>query len=250
MNLIERCNENGFRKLYLGSLGAILFVFGFLCMLSSCSEDDGTGDGGRTPLLTVSLVDIGRKSAVIEGIIPENQRLEMSECGIYWSADNPQPTAADNKVVVGPDSLGAFRLELDNLKGGTTYYVKGFVSMPDGVLESDVQTFCTLTGAPELDVFISITDEFQVTITDLGGGEILEVGYCYVPDDGSVDSNFLPDVTNSVRVIGDPFFLSSTRFNMRYSVPADCTWCIGRVYVITEHGIGYSSVLNYRSHIR
>lgn len=104
--------------------------------------------GGRTPLLTVSLVDIGRKSAVIEGIIAENQRLEMSECGIYWSADNPQPTASDNKVVVDPDSLGAFRLELDNLKGGTTYYVKGFVSMPDGVLESDVQTFCTLTGAP------------------------------------------------------------------------------------------------------
>lgn len=248
MNFMELFKGNSCRKSNLGILGAILFAICSLCVLYSCSEDDG--DDGETPLPTVSLVDIGRKSAVIEGYIPENLRLEMNECGIYWSEDNPQPTEADNKEVAYIDSLGKFRLELDNLKGGTTYYVKSFVSMSDEVLESNVRTFSTLPGEPELDVFISITDEFQVTITDLGGGEIQEVGYCYVPDNGNVASTFVPDVTNSIRVIGDPFFLSPTKFNMHYSIPEGHTWCIGRVYVITEHGIGYSEVLHYRSHIR
>lgn len=225
-----------------------LLAFCAASILHSCSEDETE----VVPVITVS--DIGRNSAVINITVPEEEKENILEYGIYWSETNENPTATDKIALAEPDESGNSRIELTELKGGTTYYVKGFALNNSTTITSGTASFTTLTGIPELSIRVLITDEFDVTIKDLGGGKIKEVGYCYVVDNGNISDDFMPSIENSEREVSSKSLNQDvTRFRIQYTGGFSGISHIqyyGRVYIITDNGIGYSQRVHYASHIR
>lgn len=226
-----------------------LLLFCAMPILHSCSDDE------EEITLPITMSDIERNSAVINVVIPEEERENVSECGIYWSDTNEAPTDADKVVIAEHNENGIFHIELTKLKGGTTYYVKGFALNNSTAMTSETVSFTTLSGVPELRILrILITDEFDVIINDLGGGKIKEVGYCYVVDNGNISDDFMPSIENSEREVSSKSFNQDiTRFKIQYTggfSGISHTQYYGRVYVIIDNGIGYSQRVHFASHIR
>lgn len=231
-----------------------LWAFCAMPFLYACSEDE------ETALPTITVSDIERKSVVINGTVPETEDgTDILECGIYWSETNREPTDADKKVIAERDINGNFRIELTNLKGGTTYYAKGFAQKRSTTVTGETVSFTTLAGVPELSILqVTMQDEFDVMIKDLGGGEIKEIGYCRIIDKGNISDDFMPDIENSERIVCNFSSLNQdmTRFTIKYRAEQQDpnsysrAYYYGRVYIITDNGIGYSQRVRFWSHLR
>lgn len=226
-------------------------IFGLSLILTSCSEEE-------SPSFTILVQDLQRNSAAIIGTPPtvesETGETIYKDCGIYWSETNPDPTDADKRVTAQPDINGNFHISLTELKGATTYYVKGYARDYSKTLESEAISFTTPGGDPQFRIRVAFPGECHVTIIDLGGKEIKETGLCGVVA-REVSSDFMPDINNSMREVRTPSWLNSDKTAFTMSIPfggnapdsyAKETFYI-RAYIITENGIGYSDRFEYKS---
>ncbi len=241
------------RKLrYLGyCLSAVLLVGG----ITACSEEEEE----ENVSFTILVQDLQRNSATVVVTPPTSESgATYNDGGVYWSETNPDPTDADQRAFAERDADGNFRISLTGLKGATTYYVKGYVRDYSNTLESSVVSFTTPGGNPQFRIRIaSLTDECYVTIDDLGGNEIREIGFCGVLM-SDVSSDFMPNIDNSIRKPMNPFWYGDEKTLCSMSVPFSSQspnsysndWYYVRVYIITENGIGYSNRISFRSSVR
>ena len=225
---------------------------GLILFFSSCNEED-------SPSFSILVQDLQRNSAVVIGTPPmleseTGEAVVYKDCGIYWSDTNPDPTDSDRRAVAQPDNDGHFRISLTELKGATTYYVKGYVRDYSKTLESEAISFTTPGGNPQFTIRVAFPGECHVTITDLGGKEIKETGLCGVIA-SDVPNDFMPDISNSIRKPKSPSWWNSDKTGFTMSIPfsgyvpgssAKETFYV-RAYIITENGVGYSERFTYKS---
>lgn len=228
-------------------------IGGLLLFFAACSEEE------KSPSFAILVQDLQRNSATVTGT-PPNAESEAgkttvyNDCGIYWSDTNPNPTDVDRRVTAQPDANGNFRISLTELKGATTYYVKGYARDYSKTLESEAISFTTPGGNPQFSIRVAFPGECHVTIIDLGGKEIKETGLCGVIV-SDVPSDFIPDINNSMREPQTPFWKNNDKTAFTMTIPfngnvpdsyAKQTYYV-RAYIITENGIGYSDRFTYKS---
>lgn len=231
----------------------LFFAVGGLLLLTACSEEE------ENLSFSILVQDLQRNSATVIGTPPtaESETGKTSvynDCGIYWSTSNSNPTDADNRAVAQPDANGNFRISMTDLKGATTYYVKGYARDYSKTIESDVISFTTPGGNPQFSARVAYPGECHVTISDLGGKEIEETGLCGVIV-GDVSNDFMPDINNSMRKPQTPSWKDNDKTAFSMTIPfggyvpgsyAKQTYYV-RAYIITENGIGYSDRFSYQS---
>lgn len=234
------------KKFFYGAIG------GLLLSLAACSEEE-------SPSFTILIQDLQRNSATVIGTPPTvesetGETIVYNDCGVYWSETNPNPTEADKRAVAQPDANGNFRVSLTELKGSTTYYVKGYVRDYSETLESEAISFTTPGGNPQFSIRVAFPGECHVTITDLGGKEVKETGLCGVIA-SDVPDDFMPDIDNSMREPQTPLWKDDDKTAFTMVIPfggnvpgsyAKQTYYV-RAYVITENGVGYSDRFAYKS---
>ncbi|EEX46651.1 hypothetical protein [Bacteroides finegoldii] len=228
-------------------------IGGLLLFFAACSEEE------KSPSFTILVQDLQRNSATVTGTPPKaeseaGKTTVYNDCGIYWSDTNPNPTDADRRVTAQPDANGNFRISLTELKGATTYYVKGYARDYSKTLESEAISFTTPGGNPQFCIRVAFPGECHVTIIDLGGKEIKETGLCGVIV-SDAPSDFMPDINNSMREPQTPFWKNNDKTAFTMTIPfngnvpdsyAKQTYYV-RAYIITENGIGYSDRFTYKS---
>ena len=77
--------------------------------------------------------------------------LEVTQCGIYYSTTNQNPTSSDGNYVSYPyNKSGSFSRTLTGLKQNTTYYVRPYVITSAGTTYGTASSFTTKkTNSPE-----------------------------------------------------------------------------------------------------
>lgn len=223
-----------------------LITLCFIVVMYSCSSDD---TASITPTITVSNVE--RYNVVIDGVIPIGDNTEIEECGIYWSQTNTKPTDMDKRVIVEQEN-GKFQVKLTNLKGATTYYVRGYAKSRTVTDVSETIQFTTTKGAPEIGAYISIGD-LCIVKGDIGGGEVKEVGYCRILATHG-NENVIPSIEHcDDRIRIEKKILknqSSTKLFEHRLGGEYLRRYHACVYIITTEGIGYSKKVTYTMSVR
>lgn len=216
-----------------------LMVLCTIFSIYSCSSDD-TDTTSITPSITIS--DIGRHEAVVNGIIPIGDNTEIEECGIYWSSANEKPTDMNNRVIAEQKN-GKFQVKLTKLAGGTTYYIRGYAKNRTVSDISETVQFMTPKGVAEISMYVIGMIPYNtcnINTLDIGGGEVLERGYCYC-EKTEENEYFMPSIENSPKKIltggvTNSFNFTTGEAGKRY---------YARLYIITTEGIGYSNRVEY-----
>lgn len=114
---------------------------------------------------------------VADGGIPT-----FTQSGFCWSADNMEPTTADNTLKLDGQTL---EMTLDDLEPATTYYIRAYAINEVGTVYGEVLEFTTADAkAPEVSVVTQISSSnFSVTIkadvTDVGTADVTQSGFCW-----------------------------------------------------------------------
>jgi len=142
-----------------------------------------TADYSLSSLNTELPKNVGYTTAVLGGIITNDGGASISERGVCYSL-NPNPTITDNKVVSGR-GIGSFAVDIINLKDNSKYYARAYAINAKGIAYGNEQTFSTIEF--KLPSFInkepnsigSTSFLFGTEISDNGGTDIVERGFCY-----------------------------------------------------------------------
>jgi len=114
-----------------------LIAVGMIC--SGCVKDEAEPTIPTLTTLEVSNVD--QTSASTGGNITSDGGLEVTERGICWGS-NSLPTISDNKIIEG-SGTGNFQINISELLGGKTYYVRAFATNKVGTAYGNEISFNT-----------------------------------------------------------------------------------------------------------
>lgn len=187
------------------------------------------------PSLTTELPkNVGYTTAELGGIITNDGGATISERGVCYGL-NPNPTVSDNKVISGK-GIGSYNLNAINLKDNSKYYVRAFATNLKGTAYGNEQSFTTIEF--KLPTFVNKdaksigSTSFMVgsDITDDGGTDIVERGFCY-----STSTN--PNIIDLRVKIGNG---KGAYFSTIESLKENTIYFV-RPYAINSKGIGYGS---------
>ena len=128
------------------------------------------------------------RSVTVEAMVAKEGTSTVSKVGFCWSTTNQTPTMDDENADLTasyPGENKAFSLLMDELKLGTTYYIRAYATNEVGTTYSEVSIFTT--ADPQTPVLSTTTQkestDFTVTveaeITDGGTSDVKEVGFCW-----------------------------------------------------------------------
>ena len=135
---------------------------------------------------TLNASNINTYSALIKGIVVENQGSNIIEKGVVYSL-NPNPTIGDSSQIVF-DVTDSINVSIGNLNHNTTYYAKAYAKNKEGIAYGNEISFKTTLAqlAKVNTVAISeVTFEsfwVDAEITNDGGSPIVESGIYYSLD--------------------------------------------------------------------
>jgi hypothetical protein len=179
---------------------------------------------------------ITQTSASVSITIPNVVGGEVTSRGICWST-SINPTTSNNSVI---DSLnsGDYSLAMTGLTGGTTYYVRSFVTNNLGTVYSRQIRFTTLAVIPTLTTTAvsSITAATAIsggTITATGGAVITVEGVCWSTTSG-------PTILDSKTTNG-----SITSFTSSITGLTNSTTYYVRAYATNSVGTAYGNEISF-----
>lgn len=193
-----------------------------------------TADYSLSSLTTELAKNVGYTTAVLGGIITNDGGASISERGVCYGL-NPNPTITDNKVVSGR-GIGSFAVDIINLKDNSKYYARAYAINAKGTAYGNEQTFSTIEFKlptftnKEPNSIGSTSFLFGTEISDNGGTDIVERGFCY-----GVNNN--PTVNDTKLKSGNG---DGSYFSMISGLRENTTYYI-RSYAINSKGIGYGS---------
>lgn len=188
---------------------------------------------------TLNAYNINTYSALIKGIVVENQGSNIIEKGVVYSL-NPNPTIGDSSKIVF-DVTDSINVSIDKLNHNTTYYVKAYAKNNEGIAYGNEISFKTTLANLATIKTLSISEithnSFWVDaeITNDGGSPIIESGVYF-----STDS--IPD---KERHFSKSTFTSVGNFKVKASgsllVPTN--YYYARAYVKTAAGVSVGNSL-------
>ena len=119
---------------------AIAILSMLLLILVSCEEKE-------VPVVITSIPDnVSGTSATCGGSVVDEGSGIILERGICWSTDKDPDT--DDETICYTPGIGDFIIDLENLNGGTTYYVKAYAINKDGTGYGITRSFTTRGQLP------------------------------------------------------------------------------------------------------
>jgi FlaG/FlaF family flagellin (archaellin) len=193
-----------------------------------------TADYSLSSLTTELPKSVGYTTAELGGIITNDGGATISERGVCFGL-NPNPTISDNKVISGK-GLGSYTLNAVNLKDNSKYYARAYAINVKGTAYGNEQTFTTIEF--KFPTFVNKdansigSTSFMVgsEITDDGGTDIVERGFCY-----STSTN--PTISDLKVKIGNG---KGAYFSTIESLKENTIYYV-RPYAINSKGVGYGS---------
>lgn len=137
-------------------------------------------------LFTLDATSITATTAVAgANVISLGSSSSLTLRGVVWST-SPAPTIALTTKVEqsGTFGLGSYTLSLTGLQGGTTYYIRAYVSGNGGLSYGDEKQFTTNISEPTLTtnsatIISGGSTTVTYTITSTGGATITTRGICW-----------------------------------------------------------------------
>jgi hypothetical protein len=100
----------------------------------------------KIPTVTTDLpINVTRFSVDLGGSVTETGGLSVTQRGICYGL-NPNPSISDSKVISG-EGMGTYKINLNNLKSNSKYYVRAYAINSKGTGYGNEQSFSTLDNA-------------------------------------------------------------------------------------------------------
>lgn len=131
-----------------------------------------------------SISNVTATTAKVYAEITANGNLSLSSRGICWDTI-PNPTINSNHLNAATNELGNYFLDLSNLVGNKTYYVRAYASNSYAIGYSNPMTFQTLPLSYPTVTTDSVTHVFWNSaashghVYSQGCSPLIEIGFCY-----------------------------------------------------------------------
>lgn len=191
------------------------------------------------PTLTLSAVHtVTDSSAKANASVSFDGGATITERGVVWST-SPAPTTSDDKAT-SEGTTGSFSVDLTDLTGSTTYYVRAYATNSKGTAYSNEINFQTLAPIEPPSVttgnatnITASTAKIAGTVTSDGTLTILERGICFSDSENppTVDDHKVADLVNA---LGE-YEVTLTGLDPE-------TEYYYRAYAINSEGVGYGEV--------
>lgn len=187
----------------------------------------------RMPVVAINRVmDITENSAVVQGIVLDDNNVPITSRGICWSVSQT-PTVSDFvSVPVEIGDVGQFSCSLVNLLQGTEYHVRAFATNAEGTSYSEEYIFAT-KDIPWLhtDNITNVTQhaaDVVCTIYSDGNDSITVSGVCWsTSPNPTINDSLTVDGTDTGSFVSH---LSGLQRNTTYYVRAYATNGVGTAY--------------------
>ena len=201
---------------------------------------DFTTVAGLPVLSATRITDVKTTSAVFASTVTSHGGATVSEVGFYYSTDENVDVATAVKVSE-TYSTDSFTLQINDLEGGTEYYVKSYAKNSAGEDYGAVAYFKTVSTVPS--VITSGASKLPATSAELSGevaddnGEtITDRGFVWMTGTGTPSTSS----GNRIQVIGTTGEFSATledlEPNQTYSF---------RAYAVNSKGTSYGETLQF-----
>jgi uncharacterized protein (TIGR02145 family) len=213
---------------------AVVIIFLATLAFYSCTEKTAS-----PVVVTIPASDISCVTAISGGVVTDEGGLPITRRGVCWS-QMAEPTTANNKTSES-GGFGPFKSVIDQLSGGTKYYIRSYATNKTGTSYGNQQTFTTMKSLPaELTtaVITSITAVSAVSggnITNVYGAPVTERGICW-----STETNpSIASITKTKDGTGAGTFVSN--LTQLYSG----TKYYARAYATTVAGTSYGNEVTF-----
>lgn len=195
-------------------------------------------------LTTTQSMDLTSSTAVVEGFIVA-QGNGITEKGVCYALTE-MPTISDDKVIYTGDEKGAtFTVTLTGLDYATKYYARAYAMTAGGVIYGEEMSFTTLPVIPTVTTaeVVEITGSSATT-----GGEVTNDGRAEITQRGVVYGlSEMPTVGEDDAVVAEEAGLGAFEANL-IELFGNSTYFV-RAYAVNSAGIGYGSVLEFKTEI-
>lgn len=163
----------------------ISIVAVLILIIFSCKKDPTTPSGNKIEIGQSTTDTVAYFSAKIKTVVESIGGNEITQHGHCWNTET-KPTIENNKTSLGKlENATTFTSVLADLEDNTTYFVRPYLTYPNGTLYGDEQSFTTSkTGKPVADT----TRVTEVTLTSAhcsssimadSGFAVTQRGFCW-----------------------------------------------------------------------
>lgn len=165
----------------LHSIIGFVSVFSFVIFFTTCKKDENPS---LEPVIsTNSVSNITQSTAYSGGNVISDNGYSVTARGVCWST-NPDPTINDSKTLDGAGG-GNFESQLNELTGGTKYYLRAYATNIKGTGYGMAMVFNTLPATiPQIEsVEINRVNENTISyignVVETGGSQLIQKGFCW-----------------------------------------------------------------------
>lgn len=185
----------------------------------------------------VLVSDITVSSASVSASVTSDGHGTVADAGFVYSTSS-SPTVNDSKISCGIQT-GDFTSQLTDLRDGTTYYIRSYVTNEIGTAYGEEVTFTTIAiSLPELTA-VTVANvtynsaSFSAQVASLNNGVLSDAGFVYSTSPG-------PDVTSNKLSCGKNTALEAPSVPLRSST----TYYV-RAYAVNEKGTAYGEEMSF-----
>ena len=220
--------------------GAIYYVRAYSISAAGTSYSNQisfTTSNGLPTITTAEITNITAISAKSGGNVTDNGGYDVTARGICWNTLG-NPDISDSHTSSGTGN-GSFTSNLTSLSAGTTYHVRAYATNERGTAYGQEVVFSTLNGNATITIseatnVTSTTATCTANITNDGGAEIIERGFCWA-------TSQYPTTTSSHASAGNGTgSFSSSLINLTVG----STYYV-RAYAINSTGTSYSNQISF-----
>lgn len=228
-------------KIFITTLTLLL-----IATLTTCKKEPEAPAGGNKIEFGQTTTDsVTYFAAKVTTQIKSTGGNTITQHGHCWSTKS-KPTTDDAKTTQGKlDGPGTYTSELTGLQDNTTYYVRSYVTYPNGTVYGLEQTLKTLETRPPQ---VTTAEVIGITRTsaqcggtnDNGGLTVTTHGVCW-------NTNENPTLENNTGYTTDGS--GTSNFNSELTGLAENTNYYVAAYATNEKGTGYGEVKSFKTHL-
>ena len=197
------------------------------------------------PVITTSeaVTNINTVSAQCGGVVSDIGGSQIINRGLVWSL-NSDPTIENNigSTLANYGDLGSFTSSMNDLQGGTTYFVRAFATNLSGTSYGENRTFTTLTGdLPNISTQIATIQSTFITVD----GVILSAGSSPIIRKGMVWSTESEPTVDLSTKIEAGFGNASFKVSITGLIPGTTYYV--RSFAANSSGLVYGNEVMFRT---